>query len=83
MCIILVVIFPTVVLIFIEVRKEIENSGMADYIWKEKINHLPLWNKVNIIDREKHWKRRRLKEAAHMLGYVDLLSRPSIEMNTI
>ena len=24
-----------------------------------------------------------LKESAHMLGYCDLLSRPSIEMNTI
>ena len=60
-----------------------EKSGMADHIWKEKGNHLPLWDNVKIIDREGHWKRRRLKEAAHMLGYVDLLSRPSIEMNTI
>ena len=32
---------------------------------------------------EEHWKRRQLKEAVHMLGYVDLLSRQSIGMNTI
>ena len=56
---------------------------MADRIWKENRNHQPLWDKVKIIDREEHWKRRRLKEAAHMLGYVDLLRRLSIQMNTI
>ena len=55
---------------------------MADDIWKEKGNHLPLWDKVEIIDRV-DWRIRRLKESAHMLGYNDLLSRPSIELNTI
>ena len=55
------------------VRGEIEKSGMADHIWKEKGNHLPLWDEVEIIDRT----------AAHILGYNNLLSRPSIEMNTI
>ena len=39
--------------------------------------------KVEIIDGAEHWRIRRLKESAHMLGYNDLLSRPSIEMNTI
>ena len=63
------------------VRGEIEKSGMADHIWKEKGNNLPLWDEVEIIDRAEHW--RRLKELAHMLGYNDLLSRPSIELNTI
>ena len=56
---------------------------MADHIWKEKRNHLPLWDEVKIIDREEHWRIRRLKEAAHMLSYSDLLRRPCIEMNTI
>ena len=56
---------------------EIEKLGMADHIWKEKRNHLPLWDEVKIIDREDHWRIRCLKEAAHMLGYRDLLSRPS------
>ena len=36
-----------------------------------------------MIDRAEHWRIRRLKESAHMLGYNDLLSRPSIELNTI
>ena len=44
---------------------------------------LPLWDKVEIIDRAEHWRIRRLKESAHMLGYNDLLSRPSIELNKI
>ena len=65
------------------VRGEIEKSCMADHIWKENGNHLPLWDKVEIIDRAEHWRIRRLKESAHMLGYNDLLSRASIELNTI
>ena len=40
-------------------------------------------DKVEIIDRAEHWRIRRLKESAHMLGYNDLLSGPSIELNTI
>ena len=52
---------------------EIENSGMADHIWKKKGNHLPLWDEVEIIDRTEHWRIRRLKELARMLGYNDLL----------
>ena len=60
-----------------KVRKEIEKSGMSDHIWKEKGNYLPVCDKVKMIDWEEHWKKkRRLEEAAHMLGYVDLLSRP-------
>ena len=35
-------------------RGEIEKSGMADHIWKEKGNHLPLWDKVEIMDRAEH-----------------------------
>ena len=36
------------------VRGEIEKSGMVDHIWKEKGNHLSLWDEVEIIDREHH-----------------------------
>ena len=36
------------------VRGEIEKSGMADHIWKEKGNHLPLRDEVEIIDRAEH-----------------------------
>ena len=32
-------------------RGEIEKSGMAAHIWKKKGNHLPLWDKAEIIDR--------------------------------
>ena len=57
------------------VRGEIEKSGVADHLWKEKGNHLPLWNEVKIIGCEEHWRIRRYKESAHMLGYSDLVSR--------
>ena len=33
-----------------------EKSGMVDHMWKEKGNYLPLWNEVEIIDREEYWK---------------------------
>ena len=56
---------------------------MADHMWKGKGNHLLLWDKVEIIDRAEHWRTRRLKDSAHMLGYNDLLSRPSMELITI
>ena len=65
------------------IQGEIEKSDMADHIWKEKGNHRPLWDKVGIIDKKEHLKRRCLNEAAHMLGHVDFLSWPSIEINTI
>ena len=41
------------------------------------------WDEVKIIEWEEHLRIGRLKEAAHMLGYTDLLSRPRKEMNTI
>ena len=65
------------------IQGEIEKSGMVVPIWKEKGNHLPLWDEVKIIDSEEHWRIRYLKESAYMLGYSDLVSRPSMEMNTI
>ena len=65
------------------VQGEIEKSGMADHIWKEKGNHLLLWDEVEIIDRAEHWRIRHHKESARMLNYNDLLIRPSIELNTI
>ena len=49
------------------VRGEIQKSGMADHIWKEKGNHLLLWDEVEIIYSEEYWRIKRLKESAHML----------------
>ena len=62
---------------------EVEKSGLADHIWKEIGNHLPLCNQPKIFDRKESWKVKRLKEVTHMLSNNDLLSRISIEMNTI
>ena len=50
---------------------------------RKKETICPYGKKVEIIDRAEHWRIRRLKESAHMLGYNDRLSRPSIELNTI
>ena len=52
---------------------------MADHIWFQKGNCLPLLDEVKIIDGEERW-RLSLKEAVHMLGCSDLLRRPSIEI---
>ena len=65
------------------VRGEIEKLGMADHIWKEMGNHLPLWYKIEVIVRAEHWRIRHLKDSEHMLGYYELLSRPIIVLNII
>ena len=35
---------------------EVEKSCIADHIWKENGNHLPLWDEVKIIDRKEENK---------------------------
>ena len=52
------------------VRVEIEKLGMADHIWKEKGNHLPLWDEVEIIDRAEYWRIKRPKESVHMCWWL-------------
>ena len=52
-------------------RGEVKKSVMANYLWKEKGNHLPLWDEVKIVDRGEYLKIRGLKEAAHMSGHND------------
>ena len=56
---------------------------MADHLWKEKGYYLPLWNEIKITQREKRWSIGCFIEAAHILGYSDLLSRLTIEIGTI
>ena len=63
-------------------RGEVEKSGVADHIWREKGDQCLLWDQVEIIDKEHHRKIHKLKESAHMLGHK-ILSQPSIEINTI
>ena len=43
------------------------------HIWREKGDHRSLWDQVEIIDKEHHWKIRTLKESAHMLDHKNLL----------
>ena len=64
-------------------RGEGDKSGVADHIWREKRDHRPLWDQVEIIDKKHYWKIRKLKESAHVLGHKNLLSPPSIKINTI
>lgn len=40
-------------------------------------------NEIKIMDREKHWRVRHLKESTHILDYDDVLGRASIEINAI
>lgn len=62
---------------------DIEKLGNVGHIWREKENQLSLWNKIKVIDKKEWWRVRWFKEAAHMLGNNILLSRPSIEFNSI
>lgn len=56
-------------------------SVMTDHIWSKKDGHQPQWKWSQ--DREQHWKIRRPKESAHMLGTDNLYSRPTIEITII
>ena len=62
---------------------EIKKMSMSEHLLKEKGSNLALWDEVTKIDREEHWRIRYLKEAVNMLGYINLLSRINIKMNTI
>ena len=42
-------------------RGEVEKSGVADHIWREKGDNSPLCSQVEIIDNEHHWKIPKLK----------------------
>lgn len=62
-------------------RGETEKSDMTYHIWRGKSDHL--LDEVEMTDREHHWKMRKHKYSAHMLGHKKLLRRPSIGINTI
>ena len=54
------------------VRGEIVKS---ENIWKKKGKPSALWDEVKIIEnRDEHWRIKRLKKSARILGYSDLLS---------
>ena len=78
------------IIVFIIIVKRPSEGSSTRWDWKVgyggpnmEEKGKPLWDEAEIIDRAEHCRIRRLKESAHMLGYSDLLSRPSIEMNTI
>lgn len=59
---------------------------MSDNVWREKSGHQPnvKWSKKKKIKKMKeHWRIRFLKKSPHMLGYDNLVSRPSLEIDTI
>ena len=65
----------------LKVRSEEHQKGI---VRREKTEvYQPFWNEVKIIGREQHWKIRKLKNSAHMLGHYNLLSRPRIEIGAI
>ena len=65
----------------------VEMKSKIGYSWTCMENKgetiLPLLDESKITEREEYWKIRCLKEAAQMLDYNDMLSKQSIEMNTI
>ena len=62
-------------------QEEIEKASMADHIWKQKRNHLPLWEEVKIIDREEHCRIRHVKEAAPYFGQMNTIWELSMKIS--
>ena len=64
------------------IRGETLRSGVAEHAWSEG-DHRPAWHEATIIDREPHWKVRKIKEAAHMALANNPISKPSIDISPI
>ena len=64
------------------IRGETLKSGVAEHAWSEG-DHRPAWHETTIIDREPHWKIRKIKEAAHMALASNPISKPSVDISPI
>ena len=62
-------------------KGETQKSKLAEHIWSAKGDHTPLWNEIKIIDRERFWKERKLKEAAHIILSPTCMSQTSADLN--
>ena len=62
-------------------RGELDKSKMAIHVWKEKGDHNPLWNNTRVIDTERGWKQRKIKEAAHIAMSANCISQTSAEFS--
>ena len=38
------------------IKGETHKSKLAEHIWTANGDHIPLWNEIKIIDRERFWK---------------------------
>ena len=52
---------------FQEHQKSVTRGEVADPIWREKGDQCPLWDQVEIIDKEHHCKIRKHKESANLV----------------
>ena len=64
------------------IRGETLKSGVAEHAWSEG-DHRPAWDDTTIIDKEPHWKIRKIKEAAHMALASNPISKPSVDISPI
>ena len=62
-------------------KGETHKSKLAEHIWNANGEHVPLWNDVKIVDRERCWKERKLKETAHIILSPTCISQTSAELN--
>ncbi len=56
---------------------------MVDHVQREKDEHYTLWDEVQIIDRERFWKMRKIKEAAHNKMSEKCISQFCTEFNFV
>ena len=62
-------------------KGETEKSKLADHIWSSEGDHMALWEDVKIIDKERSWKERKIKEAAHIAMSTTCISQPSADLS--
>ena len=62
-------------------KGETQKSKLAEHIWSAKGDHTPLGNDVKIIDIERFWKERKLKEATHIILSLTCMSQTSADLN--
>lgn len=60
-----------------------QDEKQDSYVRREKCSHQRQCNEVKILNKKEHWIVRRLKESTYILGYGNLLTKPSVEINVL
>ena len=62
-------------------KGDIDKSKIAHHIWNSEGDHMAMWDDIKIIDKERGWKERKIKEAAHIAMSATCISQPSADIS--